>query len=87
MFCTFCFTSEMGNVASWSGNKTLTCFEYYDQAYADCFTPGRKQMNYHAHINLGTCEYTKDGPAMDYPTHRGPFRDIENEGYLGDQSG
>lgn len=76
----------MGNVASWSGTKTLTCFEYYDQAYADYFTPGRAQIFHHAHINLGTFEYTKDGPAMDFPT-MGSFKDIENEGYLGYHSG
>ena len=72
----------MGNVASWSGTKTLTCFEYYDQASADYFNPGRGKFS-HVHVNLATLRSTANGPTMDAPTCRGPFRDIENEGYLG----
>ena len=77
----------MANVASWSGTKTLTCFEYYDQAYADYFNPGRGQFSGLVHINWATMKNTANGPTMDAPTTRGPFKDIENEGYLGNNSG
>ena len=77
----------MGNVASWSGTKTLTCFEYYDQAYADYFNPGRGKFSGLVHINWASLKNTANGPTMDAPTTRGPFKDIGNEGYLGKKSG
>ena len=79
--------SDMGNVASWSGTKTLNYFEYYDQACADFFNQGRAQFVNHFHVNWATLLNTKNGPTMDGPTTRGPFKNIENEGYLGNNSG
>ena len=77
----------MGNVASWSGTKTLTCFEYYDQAVADYFNQGGVKFSNHFHINFATMKNAANGPTMDAPTTRGPFKDIGNEGYLGNNSG
>ena len=77
----------MGNVASWSGTKTLTCFEFYDQAFADWFHQGKGQFSSIISVNWATMKNTADGPTMDGPTTRGPFKDIQNEGYLGKHSG
>ena len=77
----------MGNVASWSGTKTLTCFEFYDQAFADCFRQGKGQFSSIISVNWATMKNTANGPTMDGPTTRGPFKDIQNEGYLGKHSG
>ena len=80
----------MGNVASWSGTKTLTCFEFYDEAFANCFTSGKGTFSSIISVNWGTCKNTANGPTIDYPTvghtmkaptTRGPFKRIENEGH------
>ena len=82
----------MGNVASWSGTKTLTCFEFYDEAFARCFRNGtfsrKETFSSIISVNWGTCKNTANGPTIDYPTvghtmkaptTRGPFKRIENE--------
>ena len=35
----------MGNVASWSGTKTLTCFQYFDEVMVDLLFPGQNKSN------------------------------------------
>ena len=81
------FISDMGNVASWSGTKTLNCFEYYDQAYTDYFNHGQGKFKSLISVNWASMKNTPNGPTMDAPTTRGPFKDIKNQGYLGKNSG
>ena len=81
----------MGNVASWSGTKTLTCFEFYDQAFANCFSQGKGKFASIISVNGGSCQYTPingltiDRPIVGHtlkaPTTRDPFKRtcIENE--------
>ena len=71
----------MGNVASWSGTKTLTCFEYYDQAIANFFNPGENRFHSHISVNWASIQNTSMGPTIDPPTCRGPYTNIEKEGY------
>ena len=86
---TFLFILDMGNVASWSGTKTLTCFEFYDQAFANCFSSGKKGFSSIISVNWGTLQNTANGLTMDGPTvghtmeapgTRAPFKRVENEG-------
>ena len=71
----------MGNVASWSGSKTLTCFQYYDQVMADFIDPERKKIHSNIYVNWASIQNSGKGPTIDPPTTRGPFKNIENEGY------
>ena len=78
----------MGNVASWSGSKTLSCFQYYDQVVADFQDPERRMFHSSIHLNWASVRDTsigrpggRLGPTIDAPTTRGPFKNIENEGY------
>ena len=69
--------TTMGNVASWAGSKTLTCFEYYDQAVDDYFGGGRDgKFKTHIHTNYASMLSGKSGVVT-----RG-FKNIENEGYF-----
>ena len=54
---------KMGNVASWSGSKTLSCFEYYDQAFAR-FCMDASARNY-VNVNFATLRDTAMGPTID----------------------
>ena len=85
----------MGNVTSWSGYKTLSCFQYYDQVWADFMDPepGRRIHPGYEHTNWASGRMTSHGrpggrigPTMDRPTCRGPFKNIETEGYLSQES-
>ena len=75
----------MGNVASWSGSKTLTCFQYYDQTMKDFSDPKREKLQGYVHVNWASRRNNSTGgrmgPTMDAPTYRGPFKNIETEGY------
>ena len=78
----------MGNVTSWSGYKTLSCFQYYEQVWAEFMDPDREIHPGMMHINWASGRMTSHGrpggqlgPTIT-PTCRGPFRNIENEGYL-----
>ena len=72
----------MGNVASWSGSKTLSYFQYYDQALADFVNPGQSSAGFSSvvSLNFATARNTSRGPTIDAPTTRGPFRNIQNDG-------
>ena len=71
----------MGNVASWSGTKTLTCFEYYDQAITEFFNPGENKFHSNISVNWASLKNTSTGLVIDPPTTRGPFKNIEKDGY------
>ena len=53
----------MGNVASWSGSKTLSCFEYYDHAFAR-FCMDSSARNY-VNVNFATLRDSAMGPTID----------------------
>ena len=74
----------MGNVASWSGTKTLDYFEDYDQASIDYQFQGRAKIISKVPINLQTMA---NGSEMNGPTTGRPFQNIENEGFLRNNSG
>ena len=74
----------MGNVASWSGTKTLGYFEDYDQASMDYHFQGKAKIVSKFSIDLQTME---KGPEMISPATRKPFQNIENDAVLGNNSG